>query len=123
MTIKPIKTESDYDEAVKEIGRLIDARPGTEEFDRLDVLATLVQAYERDVHPIGPPDPIDAIRFQMEKRGLSRRDLEPILGPSSRVSDILGRKRRLTTSMMRRLHDRLGIAGDVLLSEYPLKTH
>jgi HTH-type transcriptional regulator/antitoxin HigA len=120
MTVKPIKTEDDYSIALSEVERLMDAEKSSEDFDRLDLLATLIEAYEAKHHPIDSPDPIAAIEYEMEKRGLSRRDLETILGPSGRVSEILNRQRRLTVSMMRRLHSRLGISGNVLLTEYPV---
>ena len=121
MNIKQIKTESDYQDALTEINRLFDAEEGTEEFDRLDILATLVEAYERKHHAIDAPDPIAAIEYAMEKRGMARRDLEPILGHSGRVSEVLNRQRALTTGMMRRLNRELNISADVLIREYPIK--
>jgi HTH-type transcriptional regulator/antitoxin HigA len=120
MTIKPIKTPDDYNAALADIERIFDAKDGTEDFDRLDLLATLVEAYEAKHCAIEPPDPIAAIEYEMEKRGLSRRELEPLLGPSGRVSEVMSRKRPLTVAMMRRLHSQFGIPGDVLLSDYPL---
>jgi HTH-type transcriptional regulator/antitoxin HigA len=93
----------------------MDARRGTAEGDRLDVLVTLVEAYEERNWRVEPPDPIDAIKLRMEQRGLTRRDLERILGTKSRVSEILNRKRPLTVTMMRRLHDRLDIPAESLL--------
>jgi len=117
MTIKPIKTERDYRRALREIERLMDARRNTPEGDRLDVLATLVEAWEARHYPIDAPDPVAAIEFAMEQRGLSRRDLEPLIGSRARVAEILNRRRALTLPMIRRLHQRLGIPADVLIRE------
>src|SRR5580692_2976981 len=100
MTIKPIKTQDDYEAALAEVERLFDIDKTADDFDRLDLLATLVEAYEAKHYPIGPPDPVAAIEYEMEKRGLSRRDLEPIIGPSGRVSEILNRQRPLTMTMI-----------------------
>ena len=113
--VRPIKNEADYDAALEEIDRLMDARRGTAEGDRLDVLVTLVEAYEERRWRVDAPDPIDAIKLRMEQRGLTRRDLESILGTKSRVSEILNRKRPLTVEMMRRLHDQLGIPAESLI--------
>ena len=95
----------------------MDARLGTPEGDRLDVLVTLVEAYEARHHPVPPPDPIDAIKFHMEQQGLTTKDLEPILGHRGRVSEVLNRKRPLTLAMIRRLHASLGIPAEVLIRE------
>jgi HTH-type transcriptional regulator/antitoxin HigA len=113
--VSPIKNEADYEAALVEIDRLMDARRGTAEGDRLDVLVTLVEAYEERNWRVDPPDPIDAIKLRMEQRGLTRRDLEKILGTKSRVSEILNRKRPLTVEMMRRLHARLDIPAESLI--------
>ena len=121
MTIKPIKTEEDYKAALSEINRLFDAHEGTEDFDRLDVLATLVEAYEAKHCPIAPPSPLAAIEYEMEKRGLSRRDLEPILGPAGRVGEVLDGRRPLTMTMIRRLHSHFNLSADVLIARYPLQ--
>ena len=121
MTIKPIKTEEDYKAALAEISRLFDAHESTEDFDRLDVLATLVEAYEAKHCLISPPSPLAAIEYEMEKRGLSRRDLEPILGPGERVSEVLNGQRSLTMTMIRRLHSQLNLSVGVLIAHYPLK--
>jgi HTH-type transcriptional regulator/antitoxin HigA len=118
MDIRPIKTEADYQAALIEIERLLDAEPDTQEGDRLDVLTTLVEAYEVQQHDIAPPDPIEAILYHLESRGLSRRDLEPHLGSRARVSEILNRKRPLTLEMIRRLHSGLGIPAEVLIQPY-----
>ena len=121
MSIKPIRTEADYVAAMVEINQLSLSEPGTEEFDRLDVLVTLVEAYEEKVCPVPLPDPIEAILFNMERLGLSRRDLEPYIGGSGRVSEILSRERRLTLSMIRQLSEALSIPIATLAQEYPLR--
>ena len=113
--LKPIRTKADYKKAFAEIERLWGAKSGTPEGDRLDVLATLVEAYEAQHYPIDPPDPVEAIKFRMEQQGLSRKDLEPLIGTRTRVAEVLNRKRNLSISMIRRLHDRLGIPADVLI--------
>jgi HTH-type transcriptional regulator/antitoxin HigA len=117
MNIQPIKTEADYEAALAEIEQLWDAVPGSEEGDRLDVLTTLVEAYEEKHHPIPPPDPVDAILFRMEQLGLSRRDLEQYIGPRGRVAEILNRTRTLTLPMVRRLHEGLGIPAEILIRQ------
>jgi HTH-type transcriptional regulator/antitoxin HigA len=114
-SLKPIRTEADYQAALAEIERLWGGRLGTPEGDRLDVLATLIDAYEAQHDPIDPPDPIEAIRFRMKQQGLTRRDLERMLGTRTRVSEILNRKRSLSIGMIRRLHAELGISADVLI--------
>ena len=121
MRIRPVKTEADYDEALAEIDRLMGARAGSAEGDKLEVLVTLVEAYEADHWPIDPPDPVDAIKFAMESRGLKRSDLERCLGSRPRVSEILGKKRRLTTEMAWRLHRAFGIPAESLIRPYALK--
>jgi HTH-type transcriptional regulator/antitoxin HigA len=113
--LKPIRTKADYKKAFAEIERLWGAKSGTPEGDRLDVLATLVEAYEAEQYPIDPPDPVEAIKFRMEQQGLSRKDLEPLIGTRTRVAEVLNRKRNLSISMIRRLHDRLGIPAEVLI--------
>ncbi len=113
--LKPIRTEADYDAAMTEVERLWGAKSGTPKGDRLDVLATLIEAYEAAHFPIDVPDPIEAIRFRMEQQGISRKDLEPMIGTRGRVSEVLNRKRDLTIDMIRRLHDGLGISADVLI--------
>jgi HTH-type transcriptional regulator/antitoxin HigA len=115
MNVKPIKNESDYDAALAEIADLMDARANTTEGDRLDVLVTLVEAYEERHWRVNPPDPIEAIKLRMQQRGLSRSDLEKVLGSKSRVSEVLNRKRPLTIEMIRRLHDKLGIPAESLI--------
>ncbi len=118
MEIKPIKTETDYEAALKEIERLFDAKSGTAEADRLEVLTTLTEAYEEKHYAIPLPDPIEAILYHVESRGLSRRDLEPFIGSRARVSEVLNRRRPLTMEMIRKLHDGLGISAEVLIQPY-----
>lgn len=115
MDIKPIKTETDYQNVLAEIERLFDAQPGTPDGDRLEVLVTLVEAYEAQHYAIPQPDPIEAIEFHMERLGLTRRELEPFIGTRARVSEILNRRRPLTMRMVRNLHDGMGISYDVLM--------
>jgi HTH-type transcriptional regulator/antitoxin HigA len=115
MQVKPIRTEQDYAAAIAEVGRLWGAKAGTPEGDRLDVLATLIDAYEAERDPIDPPDPIDAIKFRMEQQGLTRKDLERMLGTRTRVSEVLNRRRGLSIAMIRRLHAELGISAEVLI--------
>jgi HTH-type transcriptional regulator/antitoxin HigA len=118
MEIKPIKTEADYETALAKIEQLFEADPGTSEGDRLEVLTTLVEAYEEEHYNIPLPDPIEAINYYMESRGLSRRDLEPYIGSRARVSEILNRKRPLSLEMIRKLHNGLGIPAEVLIMPY-----
>lgn len=118
MDIRPIRTESDYDATLSEIAMLLDAQPATSDGDRLDVLTTLVEAYEARHHPMPPPDPVEAILYHIESRGLTRRDLEPMLGSRARVSEVLNRRRPLTLTMIRRLCDGLGMSADVLIRSY-----
>jgi HTH-type transcriptional regulator/antitoxin HigA len=115
MDIKPIKTEADYEAALAEAATLMDARLGTAEGDRFDILVTLIEAYEEKHWRIDPPDPIEAIKLRMQQRGLTRSDLERLLGSKSRVSEILNRKRPLTLNMIRRLHAALGIPAESLI--------
>jgi HTH-type transcriptional regulator/antitoxin HigA len=119
MDIRPIHTEADYKATLKEIAALMDSDPelGTPEGDRLDILATLVQAYETKHAPITAPDPVEAIKFRMDQGGLSVKDLEPIIGRSNRVYEVLNRKRPLTLAMIRRLHRSLSIPAEVLIAE------
>lgn len=121
MRIRPIKTESDYRIALAEIGRLMDAAPGTPAGDRLEVLTTLVEHYELRHEPIEPPDPIEALIYHMASRGLARRDLEPYLGSRARVAEVLNRKRPLSIDMIRKLHAGLGISAEILIRPYVVK--
>lgn len=120
MNIKPIKTEADYQSALKEIDTLLGAEPGTSKGDQLDILITLVEAYEDEHYPIPLPDPIEAIHYYMETRGVTRVDLEKYIGSRARVSEILNRKRPLTLSMIQRLYEGLGIPAEVLVQPYEL---
>lgn len=113
--VRPIRTEADYDAAMAEVERLWGARSGTPRGDRLDVLVTLIEAYEEKHFPIDPPDPIAAILFRMEQQGLKRKDLEPLIGSRARVSEVLAGRRNLSLQMIRRLHKELGIPAEVLI--------
>ena len=115
MEIKPIRTEADYEAALAEVERLWGAEPGTPDGDRFEVLFTLVEAYEEKHYPILPPDPVEAIKYYMDSRGLDRRDLEQYIGPSGRVSEVLSRKRPLTLAMIRKLNAGLGIPAEILI--------
>lgn len=113
--LQPIRSEQDYEEALAEAEGLWGARTGTPKGDRLDVLATLIEAYEAEHYPMDPPDPIEAIKFRMEQQQLTRKDLEKILGTRMRVSEVLNRKRGLSINMIRALNQKLGISADVLI--------
>jgi HTH-type transcriptional regulator/antitoxin HigA len=116
MEIKPIRSESDYKAALEEINKLIESQPGTTEGDRMDVLVTLVEAYEVKNFPIPEPgDPVEVLEYYMESRGLSRSDLIAYLGSKERVSEVLNRKRGLSLEMIRRLHIGLGIPADLIM--------
>jgi HTH-type transcriptional regulator / antitoxin HigA len=120
MEIKPLRTRADHERALREIERLWGARKSTADGDRLDVLATLVEAYEREHFPIDPPDPIEAIRFRLEQQGLDAHALVGVIGGRSRVYEVMERKRALSLTMMRRLHQRFGIPAEVLIQ--PVRT-
>ena len=122
MDIRPIRTEGDYRAALTEAERLWKAEPGTPEGDRVEVLSTLIEAYEAKHHPIPAPDPIAAILFMMEQKGLTRRDLEPVIGGRTRVSEILNRRRPLTLPMVRALSALLNIPTDVLVQPYDTRS-
>lgn len=122
MDIKPIKTEEDYDHALERIGALMDALPNTEEGDELDILVTLVEAYENKYHQISLPDPVEAIRFRLEQYGLKDKDLIPYIGTSGRVSEVMNYKRKLTLPMIRNLNKGLDIPTESLIKDYELKT-
>ncbi len=113
--VKPIRNKKDHAAALAEVERLWGAKSGTPEGDRLDVLATLIDAYEAAHYPIDPPDPVEAIKFRMEQQGLTRKDLEPLIGTRTRVAEVLNRKRSLSIGMIRRLNQKLGISADVLI--------
>ena len=109
--VKPIRTDEDLEQAFSEIDSLLGAAEGTPEFDRLQVLSVLVYDFESKHYPVEPPDPIEAIRFRMEQRGLRNEDLERILGPKSKVSEVMNRKRNLSIRMIRRAHAIFGDFG------------
>ena len=113
--VKPIRTKRDHEAALKEVERLWGAKSGTRDGDRLDVLATLIDAYEAEHYPMDPPDPIEAIKFRMDQQGLTRRDLEEIIGTRTRIAEVLNGKRGLSVGMIRRLHERLGISAEILI--------
>ena len=115
MDIKPIRNEADYLNALSHIETLMDARENTPEGDLLDVLVTLVEAYERKHYPVDLPDPVAAIKFHMEQNGLSPKDLEPALGRRSRVYEVLNATRPLTLNMIRKLHTLFGIPAESLI--------
>lgn len=115
MEIKPIKTKTAYRAALKEIDSLMTARPNTPEGDRLDVIVTLIEAYERKHFPMDLPDPVEAIKFRMEQMALKPKDLVPMIGGLNRVYEILNRKRPLTLRMVWRLHKELGIPAESLI--------
>ena len=115
MEIKPLRTRADHERALREIERLWGARKSTADGDRLDVLATLAEAYEREHFPIDPPDPIEAIRFRLEQQGLDSHALVGVIGGRSRVYEVMERKRALSLTMIRRLHQRFGIPAEVLI--------
>jgi len=120
LPLRPIHTEADYEQALSEIETLFKAQPGTPEGDRLEVLTTLVEAYEREQHPVLPPAPVEALLYYLESRGLARRDLEPYPGSRARVAEVLNRRRGLTIEMIRRLHQGLGLPAEVLIRPHPL---
>jgi len=120
ITIRPIHNEADYEAALAEVDSLMDAVAGTPEGDRLDVLVTLIESYEARHWAIDAPDPIEAIRIRMEQKNLRQRDLEPMIGSSGRVSEVLSRKRSLTLPMIRRLAQGLDLRADVLIQEVPV---
>ncbi len=122
MTIKPIKTATDYIEVLQEVGNLMGAKINTPEGDNLDVLVTLIEAYEEKHHPVQPPEPVEAIIHQMESQGLSRKDLIPFFGSRARVSEILNKKRSLSINMIRKLQKGLGISAEILIKPYNLVT-
>jgi HTH-type transcriptional regulator/antitoxin HigA len=119
--VRPVRTERDYAKAFDEIGLLMTARPGTPDGNRLDVLSTLVEAYEAEHHPIDAPDPVALIEFAMAQREATRADLEPIIGSRGRVSEVLTRKRALTLAMIRKLSETWGLPAHVLVQPYPLQ--
>jgi len=117
MTNKLIKTEKEYEAALSRIEALMDAQANSSEAEELELLATLVGLYEDDHYPMDFPDPVDAIRFRMEQLGLNQQKLVPFIGSKSKVSEVLNKKRPLTLSMIRSLHENLGIPAEILLQK------
>lgn len=117
MNIKPIKTDADYHAVLKEVESLMTAEPNTPEGEKLDILATLVEAYECKHFPLDLPDPVEAIKFEMEQKGLTVKDLEPMIGKSNRVYEVLNRRRSLTLRMIQKLHQELGIPAESLIKQ------
>lgn len=120
MKIRPLKTEKDYQSALAEIEKIFDASPNTPEGDDLEILTTLVEVYEAQNHPIEAPDPISAIMYHLESRGLSIQDLYQLLGSQETVNNILERKQALSLDIIRKLHQHLGLSADILIQPYPL---
>ena len=118
MTIKPIRNDADLNAVFRRLESIFQAPELTPEADERDVLVTLVEAYENQHYSFGPADPVEAIKFRMEQQGLTARDLERFIGPSGRVSEVLNRKRPLSLSMVRKLHDGLKIPYESLLAEH-----
>lgn len=118
MTLKVIKTEKDYQKALKRLEVIFDAKKGSKDSDELELLSLLIDNYEKEKYPIDLPDPIEAIKFRMEQLGYKQKDLAEAIGLKSRVSEILNRKRKLTLDMIRKLHEVLGIPTEVLVKEY-----
>lgn len=121
VAVRPIRTEEDYEAALAEAESLMTARPGTPEGDRLEVLSTLIEAYETEHHPIDAPDPVALIEFVMEQRGLDRADVGKFIGTRGRVSEVLSKKRALSLPMIRKLHSGLGLPASVLVRPYRLR--
>lgn len=118
MTLKIIKTEKDYAQALKRLEEIFDAKKGTKQGDELELVSLLIDNYEKEKHAISLPDPIEAIKFRMEQLGYKQKDLAEVIGLKSRVSEILNRKRKLTLEMIRKLNEVLGIPTEVLVKDY-----
>ncbi|MCO4292404.1 helix-turn-helix domain-containing protein [Solitalea sp. MAHUQ-68] len=118
MNIKPIKSEKDYNDAMKRLEFLFDAKKGSPEGDELEILGILIDQFEREHFPVGLPDPVEAIKFRMEQLNYSQTDLAKIIGLKSRASEILNKKRKLSLEMIRQLHEKLNIPTDVLIQTY-----
>ena len=116
MNIKPVRTKRDYAAALKTVETLMHAKAGSADGDHLDVLVTLIQAYEEKHFPMLPPDPVEAIKFIMEQRGLTVQDLVPVFGRTNRAYEVLNRSRPLSLAMIRKLHSDFGIPADVLIA-------
>lgn len=118
MKLTPVRTEKDYQNALKRLEKIFDAKKGTEQGDELEILSILIDKYENENFPIDMPDPIEAIKFRMEQMGMKQKDLAEVVGFSSRVSEILNRKRKLTLDMIRKLNSMLHIPTEVLVQDY-----
>ena len=118
MNIKMIKTEEDYQQALKRLEEIFDVEADSPEGDEAEVLSILIEKYEDEHYPIGPPDPIEAIKFRMEQMNMNNSDLVEIIGYKSRVSEIFSRKRKLTLQMIRKLHEKLKIPYESLIGDY-----
>lgn len=118
MTVKPIKTKKDYNQALERLETIFDAKRDTPEGDELEVLSILIEKYEEEHFPMGLPDPIEAIKFRMEQLGYNQMDLAKVIGLKSRASEILNKKRKLSLDMIRQLHEKLHIPTDVLIQPY-----
>ncbi len=114
--MKPIRTEQDYQEALKRVEQIFDARPGTPEGDELEITVTLIEKYEEKYYPVAPPDPVEAVKFYMEQKGLKNVDIADLFGGANRVSEFLNRKRNLTLNLAKKLHHQLGISAESLLA-------
>ena len=121
MKIRPIKNEDDYQQALKRLESIFDAKKGTEEGDELEILLVLIEKYEKEHFPIGMPDPIEAIKFRMEQMGMKQKDFATITGLKNRASEILNKKRKLTLEMIRKISSSLHIPADILIQEYEVK--
>ena len=118
MTLKPIRTKKDYNQALERLDTIFDAKKGSLIGDELEVLSILIEKYEEDKFPVGLPGPIEAIKYRMEQLGYSQKDLAIVLGLKSRASEILNKKRKLSLDMIRQLHDKLKIPTEVLIQAY-----
>ena len=118
MTIRPIKTRKDYQQALLRLKQIFDAKRGSAEGDEFEVLGILIDTYEKNQYPIAFPDPIEAIKFRMEQLGYNQSDLAAVVGLKSRASEILNKKRKLTLEMIRNLHETMNIPTDVLIQQY-----
>ncbi|MDO5524452.1 MAG: helix-turn-helix domain-containing protein [Bacteroidia bacterium] len=118
MMIKPIKTEKDYEQALKRLEAIFDAQPNTADGDELEVLGILIDEYEQSNFPIDLPDPIEAVKFRMEQMGYTQNDLANVIGLKSRASEVLNKKRKLSLSMIRNLHKQMNIPTEVLIQPY-----
>lgn len=118
MKLKIIKTKKEYSEALERLEKIFDAKQGTSQGDELEILALLIDQYEKEHFPIDAPDPIEAVKFRMEQLGMKQKDLAETIGFKSRVSEILNKKRKLTLEMIRKLHEELNIPTSILIKEY-----